>query len=67
MMNVTGEDRKVHLSTNGIFNSAEAATTYAGQHATDPSTQYLIAFPEANSPVAELVVAGYQKYMESDT
>ncbi|MEQ1527436.1 MAG: hemagglutinin repeat-containing protein [Gallionella sp.] len=63
----TGEDRKIHLSTNGIFNSAEAATTYAGQHATDPSTQYLIAFPEANSPVAELVVAGYQKYMESDT
>ena len=62
----TGEDGKVHLSTNGIFNDTGAATKYTGQHATDPGTQYLIAFPEANSPVAELFVAGYQKFLESD-
>ena len=62
----TGADGKVHLTTNGIFNSTDAATKYTGQHATDQGTQYLIAFPEANSPVAELFVAGYQKFLESD-
>jgi filamentous hemagglutinin len=61
-----GADGKVHLSTNGIFNSTGAATKYTEQHATDPGTQYLIAFPEANSLVAELFVAGYQKFLESD-
>ena len=31
----TGADGKVHLTTNGIFNSTDAATKYTGQHATD--------------------------------
>jgi filamentous hemagglutinin len=60
-----GSDGKVHISTNGIFNDKEAAGTYADQHNTTTGPQYVIYFPEANNVVSELMVAGYQKYLES--
>ena len=61
-----GTDGKVHIAANGIFNDADAAGKYADQHGTTTGPQYVIHFPEASNTVAELLVAGYQKFLEGD-
>jgi filamentous hemagglutinin len=61
-----GSDGKIHISTNGIFNGKDAAGTYANQHSNTSGPQYVIYFPEANNVVSELMVAGYQKFLEND-
>ena len=61
-------DGKVHAATNGIFNNEEAAAKYAAQHTTaDDAPQYVAYFPEADNAISELLIAGYQHYMEGDT
>ena len=61
-----GSDGKVHISANGIFNDKDAAASYANQHNAAAGPQYLVYFPEASNFVSELMVAGYQKYIESN-
>jgi len=61
-----GSDGKVHIVDNGIFNDEEAAAKYAAQHANDKGALYAIHFPEAGNGLSEMMVAGYQKYLESD-
>ena len=61
-----GSDGKIHISTNGIFNDKDAAGIYANQHSNTSGPQYVIYFPEANNVVSELMVAGYQKFLEND-
>jgi len=61
-----GSDGKIRIAPNGIFNDAVAAGTYAVQHSTAQGPQYVIYFPEANNVVSELLVAGYQKFLEND-
>lgn len=61
-----GSDGKILIATNGIFNDAVAAGAYADQHSTVQGPQYVIYFPEANNVVSELMVAGYQKFLEND-
>lgn len=60
------KDGKVHISTNGINNDKEAAAKYGEQHNLSQDTQYLVHFPKAGNPLSELLVAGYQKFGESD-
>lgn len=60
-----GPDGKVHIAANGIFNGADAAGNYANQHSTTEGPQYVIHFPEADSMGGELLVAGYQKFLEN--
>jgi filamentous hemagglutinin len=62
-----GSDNKVHIASNGIFNDVTSAAKYANQHGTGDGPQYFIHFPEAESKVSELMIAGYQKYMEGST
>ncbi|WP_371435253.1 hemagglutinin repeat-containing protein [Polaromonas sp.] len=63
-----GPDGKVHVANNGIFNDLDAAATYANQHSTaDTGPQYLVAFPQAENAISELLVAAYQKYLEGGT
>ncbi len=59
-------DGKIHVANNGIFNDENAAAKYANQRSTTDGPQYLIHFPEANNIISELLIAGYQKYLESD-
>ncbi|EJF81739.1 filamentous hemagglutinin family domain-containing protein [Candidatus Bartonella washoeensis Sb944nv] len=62
-----GSDGKVHVSINGIFNSANGAARYALQHADNKNEpHYFIYFPKSNSVVSELLIAGYQKFMENN-
>ncbi|WON84489.1 hemagglutinin repeat-containing protein [Chromobacterium haemolyticum] len=62
-----GPDGKLSISINGIFNNEVAAGNYASQHNQDDSaTQYYIHFPEANNIISELMIAGYQKFLESE-
>jgi filamentous hemagglutinin len=61
-----GPDGKVHIAANGIFNDKDAAGAYANQHGNTTGPQYVIYFPEANDGVSELMIAGYQKYIESN-
>uniref|UniRef100_UPI002FF7CFF0 hypothetical protein n=1 Tax=Sedimenticola hydrogenitrophicus TaxID=2967975 RepID=UPI002FF7CFF0 len=61
-----GPDGKIHITANGIFNDEEAAAKYALQHASDSGPQYLVYFPEANNVLSELMVAGYQRFLEGD-
>lgn len=61
-----GSDGKVHITDNGIFNDADAAAKYAAQHANADGALYAIHFPEAENGLSEMMVAGYQKYLESD-
>ncbi|EGI76233.1 hypothetical protein, partial [Hylemonella gracilis] len=70
---VRGEDGKLYIFNNGIFNDQSAAAQNAAQfgvprdgEASVDRNQYFIEFKEASNPVAELVVAGYQKYLEGD-
>ncbi|WP_375643147.1 MULTISPECIES: hypothetical protein [unclassified Bartonella] len=60
-----GSDGKVHVSFNGIFTPPEEAAVYAIQYAKDKNAPlYFVVFPEANSAISELLVAGYQKLLE---
>ena len=59
---------KVHVAANGIFNNEYDAAMYAAQN--NPETAggplYIVSFPKTDSLFAELMVAGYQKHLESD-
>ncbi|WP_431276020.1 hypothetical protein ACQ858_07010 [Variovorax ureilyticus] len=58
-------DGKIHVANNGIFNDLDAAAKYAAQHSTaEGGPQYLIHFPEAEYMVSELMIAGYQAFLE---
>ncbi|UNF54645.1 filamentous hemagglutinin [Bartonella krasnovii] len=62
-----GADGKVHVSFNGIFTPPEEAAVYAEQHAKDKNNPlYFVVFPEADSAISELLVAGYQKFLENN-
>ncbi|WCE06374.1 hemagglutinin repeat-containing protein [Pseudoxanthomonas sp. JBR18] len=65
-----GPDGKVNLATNGIFNGEyskpEAAASYAAQHNKGDGPLYLVHYPEADNALSELLVAGYQKFLEND-
>ncbi|EJF78442.1 Uncharacterised protein [Candidatus Bartonella washoeensis] len=62
-----GSDGKVHVSFNGIFTPPEEAAVYAEQHAKNQNEPlYFVVFPEADSAISELMVAGYQKFMENN-
>uniref|UniRef100_UPI0035CFDFF1 filamentous hemagglutinin n=1 Tax=Bartonella sp. AA74HLJMH TaxID=3243436 RepID=UPI0035CFDFF1 len=62
-----GSDGKVHVSFNGIFTPPEEAAVYAEQHAENKNEPlYFVVFPEADSAISELLVAGYQKFMENN-
>jgi filamentous hemagglutinin len=61
-----GKDGKIHIADNGINNVLEGAEKYANQHSTADGPQYFIHFPKATNGLSELLIAGYQKYMESD-
>lgn len=62
-------DGRIHVFTNGIFNGTEAAAKYADQHGSreKDGVQYFVHFPQTNNMISELMVAGYQKYLESNT
>ena len=62
-----GDDGKVHIANNGIFNNLSEAAKNAQQNSTVSGPQYLIVFPQANNAVSELLVAGYQKFLEGGT
>ena len=63
-----GPNGKVAVFTNGIFNDEEAAAGYSAQMSEVQADQpiYLIHFPKADNAVSELLVAGYQKFLEND-
>ncbi|UNF45995.1 filamentous hemagglutinin [Bartonella krasnovii] len=62
-----GADGKVHVSFNGIFTPPYEAAGYAVQHAEDQNALlYFVVFPEADSAISELLVAGYQKFLENN-
>ncbi len=62
-----GADGKVHVPLNGIFTPPEEAAVYAEQHAKDKNAPlYFVVFPEADSAISELLVAGYQKIFENN-
>ena len=58
-----GKDNKVHIFNNGMFNSVGAAKKLALQN---HQSDYLIHFPLTNNALSELMVAGYQKFLESE-
>lgn len=60
-----GENR-AQVFTNGIFNDLDAATNYALQISEVPPGQvvYLAYFARANNPISELMVAGFQRFLE---
>ncbi|WP_286304163.1 hemagglutinin repeat-containing protein [Methylophaga marina] len=58
-----GKDNKVHIFNNGMFNSVDAAKKLALQN---HQSDYLIHFPLTNNALSELMVAGYQKFLESE-
>ncbi|HHE7611682.1 two-partner secretion domain-containing protein [Pseudomonas aeruginosa] len=62
-----GSGGQVRVGVNGIFNDADAAAYYADQHnggVVQPL--YIVHFPQADSMVGELMVAGYQKFLENN-
>jgi len=61
-----GSDGKVRIANNGIFNDKDAAAKYALQHQYVDGPQYLVHFPKADNLISELLVAGYQKFLEND-
>jgi filamentous hemagglutinin len=58
------------IANNGIFNGGpndpKAAQDLATQNSSG-AADYLVHFPQANTWVAELLVAGYQKFLENGT
>jgi len=61
-----GSDGKINIVANGIFNDEEAAAKYAVQHSNNDGPIYAIVFPEADNAVSELMIAGYQKFLENE-
>ncbi|MDD3592986.1 MAG: hypothetical protein PHO65_10120 [Sulfurovum sp.] len=61
-----GSDGKINIVANGIFNDEEAAAKYAAQHSNSDGPIYAIVFPEADNAISELMIAGYQKFMENE-
>ncbi|WP_375685708.1 filamentous hemagglutinin [Bartonella sp. AP21QHHD] len=62
-----GSDGKVHFFLNGILTTPYEAAVYAEQHAENKNVPlYFVVFPEADSAISELLVAGYQKFMENN-
>ncbi|SON96082.1 MULTISPECIES: hemagglutinin repeat-containing protein [Xanthomonas] len=59
-------DGMVHIANNGINNVLSGANKYANQHSTADGPQYFVHFPKADDAFSELLIAGYQKYLESD-
>lgn len=61
--------QQLNIFTNGIRNSQDNAGKYAIQMAQAPIGEnvYLLYFPEANNLLSELMIAGYQKQLESST
>lgn len=64
-----GRDGRIIVFANGIFNDEAAAGGYAVQMSEAPvgDPVYMIYFPEANNALSEVLVAGYQYYLESST
>lgn len=60
-----GADGYVHIAENGIFNDRESAAKYAAQHSTSNGPQYFTAFPPAENALSELLIAGYQNFLEN--
>lgn len=70
---VRSSDGKIYIANNGIFNDQDGAAKYAEQHGVDHNngksvvrTQYFIEFQKTNNFISELLVAGYQKFIEGD-
>ncbi|WP_244426902.1 hemagglutinin repeat-containing protein [Bartonella senegalensis] len=62
-----GSDGKVHVSFNGLFTSTDAAARYAVQFADNKNDpHYFVVFPKSDSALSELMVGGYQKFMENN-
>ncbi|WP_375616203.1 hypothetical protein [Bartonella sp. AP58NXGY] len=62
-----GSDSKGHVFFNGIFTSLEKIAVYAVHYANNQNEPfYLIVFPQADSAVLELMLAGYQKFLEKN-
>jgi len=62
-----GAGGKVRVSANGIFTDEAAASYFAAQHAgKNGGPLYIVAFPKADKALGELMVAGYQKFLEGD-
>ncbi len=57
---------KLNVFANGIFNDEAAAGKYAVQMSELPPGQdvYLVYYPQADNALSELMVAGYQKFLE---
>ncbi len=61
-----GDDGKVHVSNNGIFNTLEDASKNALQNSAEyRGPQYLIYFPQSDNLISELMIAGYMKSLEN--
>jgi len=56
----------IRLGINGIFNGVDAAAGYAEQHNDDALPGHFIHFPKSDTVIGELMVAGYQKFLEND-
>jgi len=64
-----GKDGKIHIFNNGIFNGKlddpAAAAKYANQLANAGDGEiYIIHFPQAENALSELMVAGFQHFLE---
>ena len=59
-----------HIANNGIFNGGpndpQPAQNLAEQNSSG-EVDYLVHFPQANNMISELLVAGYQKFLEGST
>ena len=62
-----GDNERLNVFTNGIFNDEVSAGKYSVQIAEAPVGEkvYLVYFPEANNLFSELLIAAYQKNLES--
>ncbi|MFM0291260.1 two-partner secretion domain-containing protein [Paraburkholderia megapolitana] len=57
----------VYVAMNGIFNDEAAAGNYAAQHHGDrEGPLHFLHFPRAGNGLSELMVAGYQNFLEND-
>ncbi|NOU40466.1 MAG: filamentous hemagglutinin N-terminal domain-containing protein [Methylotenera sp.] len=68
-LKANGDNKKLNVFTNGIFNDETAAANYSVQMTEAPAGEkvYLVHFPEANNFLSELLIAAYQKNLESST
>jgi len=68
-LKTNGDNKKLNVFTNGIFNTEASAGNYTVQMTEAPVGEkvYLVYFPEANNFFSELLIAGYQKSLEGTT